>query len=365
MRHSIRGRIILIFIGLAVGPLLVTGILLAWLSSTALQQQALTGASAPAVNLVIVTLILAVVAAGIAGGLSFLFARRIIEPLQALTEAAGAIAAGDLTVRPQIPSDDEIGILAGTFNNMARQLRNRIGTLEHRITDRTKALATFSEVSRLSSILDEKQLAAGVVEQVKNAFHYYNVQIFFYDSAGENLILAGGTGEVGKGLLADGHKIPKGTGPVGHAAESNTPVLVGDTSQDPNAPPNTLPPKVKSEIAIPIAAGDEVLGVLDVQQNILNGVTLADAKLLQPIADLVAVSVRNARLLTRVWPEPEQNDLIAFIGQKIRQTTAVEDALRVTARELGRVLSSGETRVVLFELPTADPAQTESGPGDE
>ncbi len=362
MRHSIRGRLLLIFIGLAVGPLLVTGILLTWQSSAALQQQALTGVSASAVNLVIITLILAVLMAGIAGGLSFLFARRIIEPLQALTEAAEAIAAGDLTVRPQIPSDDELGILAGTFNNMARQLRDRIGTLEHRVSDRTKALSTFSEVSRLSAMLDEKQLAAEVVEKVKNAFHYYHVQIFFYDSAGENLILAGGTGEAGKRLLADGLKIPKAKGPVGRAAESNAPVLVGDTSQEPDELPNHLLPKVKSEIAIPIAAGDDVLGVLDVQQNILNGVTRADAELLQPIAGQVAIAVRSARMLARRGQQVERDDPIAVLDQKIRQTTAVEDALRVTARELGRVLGSGETRVVLFELPAANPAKTESGP---
>ncbi len=42
MRNSIRARLILVFIGLAVGPLLVVGIILAWQSFTILEQQALT-----------------------------------------------------------------------------------------------------------------------------------------------------------------------------------------------------------------------------------------------------------------------------------------------------------------------------------
>ncbi len=42
MRYSIRARLILVFIGLAVGPLLVVGIILAWQSFTILEQQALT-----------------------------------------------------------------------------------------------------------------------------------------------------------------------------------------------------------------------------------------------------------------------------------------------------------------------------------
>jgi nitrate/nitrite-specific signal transduction histidine kinase len=363
MGHSIRGRLILVFIGMAIGPLLVIGVILAWLSYTSMQQQALTGVSAPAVNLVIVTLILAVVMAGIAGALGFLFARRIVEPIQALTEAAEAIGAGDLTARPQIPSDDEIGILAGTFNNLARQLRDRIGTLEHRVAEQTKALATFREISRLSAMLEEKQLVTEVVERVQKAFHYYHAQIYFYDETGENLILAGGTGEAGQKLLAEGHKIPKGKGPVGRAAESNTPFLLGDTSHDPGALPDPLLPKTRSEAAIPIAAGDQVLGVLDVQQNIVHGISPADVNLLQSIANQIALAVRKARVDTPDRHQAEREALIASINQKIRETTTAEDALQVAVRELGRALGSKQTRIELLASAQAGPVEAESKPG--
>ena len=328
-------------------------------------EQSLTVVLAPAINIVIVTLILVVVMAGIAGTLGLLSVRQIVQPIQALTEAAGAIGAGDLSSRALITSDDEIGILAGTFNSMARQLRDRIGALEHRVADRTKALATFSEVSRLSTILDEKRLAAEVVEQVKNAFHYYHSQIFFYDRAGENLIMAGGTGEVDQTLLAGGQKNPKTKGPVGRAAESNTPVLVGDTSQDPNWLPNPLLPKTRSEVAVPIAVGDQVLGVLDVQHNIVNGMTQADVDLLQSIANQVAVAVRNTRSYILVQQQVEREALIASISQKIQETTTVENALQVTVRELGRALGSKKMRVVLSASPQAGRAEAESKPGDD
>jgi nitrate/nitrite-specific signal transduction histidine kinase len=342
----------------AVGPVLTVGAALAWLSYQ-------TETPVPIPTILAVTGIAAVASAGIAAAMALWIAGRMVQPLQVMTEVAEAIVAGDLTPQVPVVSDDEIGILAGTFNHMARKLRDRIGTLENRAAERTKALAVFRDISRISTLPDEKRLAAEAAERVKDAFHYYHVQIYFLDEAGENLILAGGTGKAGQTLLEDGYKLSKGEGPAGRAAESNTVVLVGDNARDGGGRPNPLLPKIKSEIAIPIAAGDEVLGVLDVQQNIVDGVTRADAELLQPIADQIAVSVRSGRLLARVWQQAERKDLIAFIGQKIRQTTAVEDALRVTARELGRVLGSGETRVVLFELPPADQAKAESGPGDD
>jgi nitrate/nitrite-specific signal transduction histidine kinase len=358
MGHGIRRRLILILTGVAVGPVLTVGAALAWLGYR-------TETPVPVLTILAVTGIAAAAAAGIAAALAVWIAGRIVHPLQIMTETAEAIVAGDPTPLASVVSDDEIGILAGTFNRMARKLRDRIGILEQRAAERTKALTVFHEISRISTLPDEKKLAAEAAERVKNAFHYYHVQIYFLDEAGENLILAGSTRKAGQTMSEDGNKLSKGEGPAGRAAESNTVVLVGDTARDGGGRPNPLLPKIKSEIAIPIAAGDEVLGVLDVQQNIVDGVTQADAELLQPIADQIAVSVRSARLLARVWLQAERKDLIAFIGQKIRQTTAVEDALRVTARELGRALGSGETRVVLFELPPADQAKTESGAGDD
>jgi nitrate/nitrite-specific signal transduction histidine kinase len=356
MGHGIRRQLILTFISVAVGPVLTVGAVVALLSYRA-------ELPVPVLTIFAITGIAAAAAAGISAALALWIAGRIVQPLQVMTEVAEAMVSGDLTPQSPVVSDDEIGILAGTFNHMARKLRDRIGALETRATERTKALAVFHDISRMSTLPDEKRLAVEAAERVKNAFHYYRVRIYFLDEAGENLILADGTGQAGQSASEEGFRLSKGEGPAGRAAESNMAVLVGDTARESGGRANPRLPKVKSEIAIPIAAGDEVLGVLDVQQNIVDGVTQADAEILQPIADQIAILVRNARLLARVWQQAERKDLIAFIGQKIQQTTAMEDALRVTARELGRALGSRETRVVLFELPPANQAQAESGPG--
>jgi len=119
-----------------------------------------------------------------------------------------------------------------------------IGSLEQRVADRTKALATSSEVSRrLSTILDRKELVTEVVNQVKNSFGYYHAQIYFYDEANENLIMAGGTGEAGEKMLAQFHKVSKGRGLVGRAADTNEAVLVSDTSKNLNGCPTCCFPK--------------------------------------------------------------------------------------------------------------------------
>src|SRR6185369_179157 len=60
------------------------------------------------------------VAAGVF--LAFVLARRIVGPLQRLTENTVRIASGDLNARVTVDSTDEVGVLATEYNRMAENL---------------------------------------------------------------------------------------------------------------------------------------------------------------------------------------------------------------------------------------------------
>jgi len=166
--------------------------------------------------------------------------------------------------------------------------------LEQRVADRTKALSTSAEVSRrLSTILNQKELIEEVVTQVQQSFDYYHAHIYLVD--GDELLMAGGTGEAGEKMLATGHKLIKGRGIVGRAAENNEPVLVQDVSKSIGWLTNPLLPDTKSEAAVPISVGGQVVGVLDVQHNIVDGLDENDVILLQSLASQIAIALQNAR----------------------------------------------------------------------
>jgi putative methionine-R-sulfoxide reductase with GAF domain len=298
----------------------------------------------------------------IAGGFGIVnITNRSLSPLQDLTEAALAIEKGDFTRQVPVSSQDEIGLLATTFNSMTNQLRNVFSSLEQRVADRTKALETSFEVSRrLSTILDQTTLAREVVEQVQSAFNYYHAHIYFFDDDKENLVMTGGTGEAGAAMLASGHKIPKGRGLVGRAAESNEPVLVPDISQSIGWLPNPLLPDTKAEAAVPISTGGQVLGVLDVQHNIVDGLGEEDVTLLQSLAGQIAVSLQNARVYDRSRAQAELETMVNTIGQKIQRAGTVEETLQIAIREVGLALGAARVHAKIGLDTDTNPAEEAS-----
>ena len=160
---------------------------------------------------------------------------------------------------------------------------------------------------------------------------------------------------------AAGHQIAKGHGLVGRAAETNAPVLVTDVSQSIGWLPNPLLPETKSEAAVPITALGQVLGVLDVQQDRVDGLSEEDVSLLQALANQVAISIRNARSYEESKKRADLEALVNTIGQKIQRTTSVEETLRTAVREIGLALGAKRVNAGILR-PSGEPGEVIKDP---
>ncbi|MBK9052568.1 MAG: GAF domain-containing protein [Chloroflexi bacterium] len=240
--------------------------------------------------------------------------------------------------RQQIEQDRQKTILKAN-----RDLQILNSSLEERVSERTKALQATTEVSRrLSTILDRDELVKEVVEQVQSTFDYYHVHIYLFDEGRQNLLMVGGTGEVGQVMLKRGHMIPLESGLVGRSARMNQVVLVPDTGLEPGWLANTLLPETKSEVAVPITFGERVRGVLDVQHNIVNGLTQNDADLLQSVANQVAIAIQNARQYGQA--QESEGRLRAMID-------AIPTGVMITRIKDGLVQYANDNAAAIFAYP--------------
>lgn len=89
----------------------------------------------------------------IGAGLVFGILRSLLRPLQQLTAAAKKMSEGDVTQQVEVKSDDELGVLAKTFNHMAESLRSLLFS----VNDSVQQLAASAE--ELSASADQTSKA--------------------------------------------------------------------------------------------------------------------------------------------------------------------------------------------------------------
>ena len=239
------------------------------------------------------------VALAVVAGAGWLIGSTISAPITSLTKAAVRIAEGDLGYRPDIKANSsEVVLLEDAFYTNAEQLQTLINTLEKRIAERTEQLRATLDVGRAaSSILDPDELIARTVNLITDRFGYYYAAIFLLDPTRQWAELKDATGEAGKTLKAQGHRLEVGgksmVGTTINTGQARIALDVGTESVRFN---NPLLPDTHSEIALPLIVGDRTIGALDVQSTQAAAFAEQDIITLQGMVNQVAIALENARL---------------------------------------------------------------------
>jgi sigma-B regulation protein RsbU (phosphoserine phosphatase) len=93
---------------------------------------------------------------------SIMVSRRFTAGLVALADAATRLTRADYNVQVPVRGRDEVARVTAAFNSMARDIRNHTETLEQRVADRTRELASATEeIQQLYEKLRDENLRMG------------------------------------------------------------------------------------------------------------------------------------------------------------------------------------------------------------
>ncbi len=204
---------------------------------------------------------------------------------------------GTISVQSQLPhsfsgNDKE---LLGTLGAQAAIAIENANLLE----STQQALKETNALYRINQgmvALNTDELLADVVDLLQQNFGYYHVQVYVIDPQTDDFILQAGSGEIGKKLREQGHRLSPGAGIIGYAAETSAPFFTNNVDEVMFFIRNQRLPETKSEMAIPVKIGDQLLGILDIQQAPPGIFTNRDLQLVSAVADQLAVALQKADL---------------------------------------------------------------------
>lgn len=239
---------------------------------------------------------------------SLVLTNRTVQPIQQLAGIASRLGSGDWQTHiPDYPQS-EIGALARALRNMRDHLYKSFQELEGRVQERTLSLQrrasqmkAAAEVGHsAATLLDLNRLLTEVTHLISDRFGFYHTGIFLLSEDKEFAILKAANSPGGQRMLARQHRLRVGQeGIVGRVTASGKPHIALDVGDDAVFFNNPDLPATHSEMALPLRAGDEMLGALDVQSQEANAFQPEDIEVLQLLADQVAVAIQNARLFAQ------------------------------------------------------------------
>jgi len=271
---------------------------------------------------------------------------RMIEPILTLATITGQFAQGNWQERAGVQRDDEIGLLATSFNRMADQLSAMYRSLQEQVAERTRQIRTAAEVAQaLTTFFDLDELLNKTVTLIVKRFNFYHAGIFLIDPSGKYAILRAAQGPSAAEMLRRGHQLEVGSDSiVGWVAANVKPRVAAEVDKDPVHRINPLLPETRAEAGFPIAVGQVVLGVLDVQSTEPHVFDEEMVIVLQTLANQIAVTIQQTSLSGQGRLDATEAERLQQRIPEIVQAETEGEAIRAAGNVMGE---SGHPSILL------------------
>jgi GAF domain-containing protein/HAMP domain-containing protein len=262
--------------------------------------------------------------------------RIVFRPLQVLTEITSKFAAGDFNARAEIKSQNEIGLLADSFNHMAGELTELYRSLEQKVDERTRQIRTAAEVAqRATSATNLDELLNRTVELIVQQFGYYHAAIYLVDRSGKYAVIRAAYSPAAHALLESKYQLEVGSvSIVGWVTANNQPRIASNIAEDPIHMVNKFLPETRAEAGIPISVGGSVLGVLDVQSTESSAFGPETIVLLQTLASQIAVAIQNVSLADSVQVNIHELERLYRSSRQIAEAQTENEMVQAVSRVL-------------------------------
>ncbi len=269
-------------------------------------------------------------------------------PLIVADQLIGVLSVQDEDRERRFDEDDQ-----RLMNTLAAQVA--IVIRNARLLEETQSQAVQLEIAAeiardVSRTLNLDVLLRRAIDLIRDRFGFYHASVFILDRDGQYAVVRESTGDVGRQMKATGHKLAVGSQSIiGYVTARKVPLVVNDVSNDPNHRPHPLLPETRAEAGIPIRLGERLLGALDVQSTTRYAFNQDQVKVMQILADQLAVAIINAELFQETQDHLAQHRLLHHVTSASASSTTLEEALISAVQGLRATLDGDLVSIYLVD----------------
>jgi PAS domain S-box-containing protein len=272
----------------------------------------------------------------LSGGFAYAAAWFIARPVRALADSAARMDQGPWGAALNEKRGDELGLLARTLRHLADDLSSLNLSFADQVDQQTRPTKIAAEITALATAtLDLDRVIQTATATINDRFRCLNTSFYLADETGGALYLQQTAGITPEKLQNSAFmvNIDDQTLP-GWAAVNNQPRQVSPVSPYPFSDQAHLLPQAQVELALPVTAGNKVLGVLVLQAGSPDAFPAETFKTLQMLTNQLAGAIQT---ITNLVSSREAVQTISLLYQASHQVIHAESeaqALQIYATAL-------------------------------
>jgi GAF domain-containing protein/anti-sigma regulatory factor (Ser/Thr protein kinase) len=211
--------------------------------------------------------------------------------------------------------------------------------MTHDIQRHATLLKAAARAARnITTILDPYELFQRTVDIICDEFGFYYAGVFLLDDRKEYAVLKAGRGEAGRAMINEEHKLAVGGNSMIGASIANRQGRIAlDVGAEAVFFENPHLSKTRSEMALPLIVGDDVIGALTVQSTEEAAFHDEDIAALQTMADQLAVAIQNANLHRQA---ERRSRLLKAANRVGREVTSILDLEKLLPQTVNIICES-------------------------
>jgi diguanylate cyclase (GGDEF)-like protein len=281
----------------------------------------------------------------------YLIDKIVVARIAKLVQVMGKAEEGDFMVRAEVSSNDEIGLLASTFNKLLAKITDlrvehidkeremsevkgelslkhelaRKGELleaaNQRLSARLHQLSFLYDLGRdLASELDLDPLLDRIARLVNEALHVPEFVILLADRAAMRLHVAEHRGLDEKNIVDK--SIDLGSGLIGEAAKARAALWVPNLTQDGRALPyrSRQATPLGCVLFVPVIYQDELVGILAFSSPVIDAFREEERELFSAVGNQAALALANARLFQETLALSNTDGLTGILNRRAMES---------------------------------------------